>query len=527
LWNRCFRAAQSILVRGDFKELAMCSRQLAFALLACLALPAFAAPRPPIPFAADAIVATAAQVEAGGELRLQAPLGREAAIDILVLRRHDVWADDAQIVVHSPAGDVRQPIPSVRHFLGKIEGEPRSRAFLSVLGSGEIRGIVTTGGRYWVLGHDGNRAAAPLMLREIDAQVEFADKVARHRCDVDRLNHGMGHPAGGMSAAEDLLAGVLGRDGTMPALETVQLETGKLERGGLPKYAARIALETDQEFLAQFAGSTSAAMDYVADLMAYNSGVYGDEVDTSLVVTYLSLWTTADPWIQSDSVCGLLEFGKYWNDNRDGVSRTLAHFLSGKSAGGGVAWLDVLCGDEFDYDATSSACAGGLQGKDNYGGSYGFSGDLEGDFNPAKASIVWDLMVTAHELGHNFGSQHTHCYNGGGSEAIDPCYSGECAGGCYCGTQSLPAGCPGPGQGCGTIMSYCHLRAGGVSNVSMTFGAGHPYGVQPERVKQRIEGAVIQANALNPGCLAPGIAARIFSSGFESGDTSEWSATTP
>jgi hypothetical protein len=498
-------------------------RQLAFAFLICLPLPAFAATGTPIPFAAEAIVAAAAQVETGGELRLLAPLGRETAADTLVLRRHDVWAADARIVVHTPAGDIRLPIPAIRHFLGRIQGMPRSRAFLSVLGSGEIRGIVALDGRYWVLGQDGNRVASPLMLREIDTQVEFADKVARHRCDVDHLTHGTSDPTGGLSAAEDLLAGVLGREGGGLALEKA-----KLERGGFETYAVRVAIETDQEFLAKFGGNTATATDYVADLMAYNSGVYEDELDSSLVLTYLSLWTTSDPWVQSSSVCGLLEFGKYWNDNRGGVGRSLAHMLSGKSAGGGVAWLGVLCDGEFDYDATSSACAGGLTGTDNYGGGYGYSGDLEGTFNPANPSIVWDLLVTAHEIGHNFDSPHTHCYgNGGGSDPIDPCYSGECASGCYCGTQSLPAGCPGAGQGCGTIMSYCHLRAGGVANVSMTFGAGHPYGTQPERVANRIHGSLVSTAALNPACLVPLIAAQVFSNGFESGDTSAWTATTP
>ena len=75
-------------------------------------------------------------------------------------------------------------------------------------------------------------------------------------------------------------------------------------------------------------------------------------------------------------------------------------------------------------------------------------------------------------------------------------------------------------------MSYCHLQSGGLANVSFTFGAGHPWGVEPERVPNRMNAHVMAQAAVNPGCLDPVAGADpIFSGGFESGDTSAWSAT--
>ena len=107
---------------------------------------------------------------------------------------------------------------------------------------------------------------------------------------------------------------------------------------GSTTYGAKIGVETDQEFLALFGGSTSAATDYVGDLIAHNSSIYSDEVDTGMTVSHLSLWTSSDPWAETSTTCGLFEFGRYWNDNNGGVERTIAHFMSGKNNGGGVAW---------------------------------------------------------------------------------------------------------------------------------------------------------------------------------------------
>ena len=115
--------------------------------------------------------------------------------------------------------------------------------------------------------------------------------------------------------------------------------------------------------------------------------------------------------------------------------------------------------------------------------------------------MVWDIVVVSHEIGHNFNSSHTHCYAGVGGNAndIDHCYGSE--GGCYAGSTSLPGGCPGSGMGCGTIMSYCHLLSGGYGNLSLTFGANHPYGIEPGRVPVVMNDHVVNRAAVYPGCL--------------------------
>ena len=131
--------------------------------------------------------------------------------------------------------------------------------------------------------------------------------------------------------------------------------------------------------------------------------------------------------------------------------------------------------------------------------AYGVSAGLSGTFNASTPQVIWDSIVVAHEIGHAFGSSHTHTYdnpfiapspNTGG--AIDCCYSDNATGQCGValggagrygnlpGTSSITGG--GAGQRNGTIMSYCHLLSGGMGNLAWTFGTDHPYGVNPGRV---------------------------------------------
>ena len=90
------------------------------------------------------------------------------------------------------------------------------------------------------------------------------------------------------------------------------------------------------------------------------------------------------------------------------------------------------------------------------------------------AHLNRDTLMVAHELGHNFGSDHTHCYGNleGNENPVDGCAVGSrearWRNTCFSGTQSLPGvnsltgGTPGAQNG--TIMSYCHLLEGNIYN---------------------------------------------------------------
>jgi len=469
-----------------------------------------------------AIQTAARALATGGELRITAlPWaldGGSIALD-LRLARFEVFAPSARIVLHTDAGDRFLPLPDNVYLRGEVAAEPGSRVVLSVLSTGEIRGLATAQGKTWLLGASADERA--LRARAIDGAFELEQPAGGFRCALDDIGPAAYH--GEDASAEDAMAGVLGS----PA-KALLATSPRASEGAAFDHTAVIAIETDNEYLNLFGGNATDAASYAGDLVAYSSTIYTDELQTSWVLGDVSLWAVVDPWGINDPGCGLLEFGRYWNLNHLATTRTVSHFLSGKSTNSGIAWVGVLCRGAFSANpANFGGCPAPVNVIGNWGGGYGFTSGIDGNFNINSPSIVWDIMAFTHEIGHNFNSPHTHCYAGleGNANHIDLCYGSDPGAGCYSGATSLPSGCPGSGQNCGTIMSYCHLISPGMSNTSLNLGLGHPYGVAPGRVPTRMRNHVVATAAGNPSCLAPiGI---LFIDGFGTGNTGAWSVTVP
>lgn len=400
----------------------------------------------------------------------------------LELRRFEVFARDAKLVANDGQGKVQAlPRPRTRYYSGQVV-ETGAAAFLAVEDDGSARGIVDADGKASSLD-----AAAGGALRLVAIDTTTPKRDGGFRCDTDDLDQ-----------ARNLIE---------DAQSVLQSQSSAAPSGGLP-YRARAAIETDYQFFQKFNNSTTATR-YVGDLIGYASTKYVAEVNTRLEVAYLRLWTTAsDPWNETTSNCSLYEFGNHWNTNMTGVSRTFAHMLSGRTTGGGVAWVGTLCSGPFN--TMVSGCTFG-SGNLAVGGDYGFTGNISGNFNVANPQVIWDIEATSHEIGHNFNSPHTHCYAnvGGNANPIDQCYGSQTGTGCYSGAASLP----GPaGQGSGTIMSYCHLLSPGMGNISLKFGNSHPYGIAPERVPTRMTARMTSLAGSNPACV---IDDTVFADGFD------------
>lgn len=206
----------------------------------------------------------------------------------------------------------------------------------------------------------------------------------------------------------------------------------------------RLAIATDYQLFLEF-GTVQGTTTYVTELIAALSDRYFTDVQTTISIAYLEVWSTAgDPWTTpdggGDTLDMLNEFRDAWAPSNGGawpVEADLAHFISGASLGGGIAYVNVLCSDNFGFGVSAN-----INGNINWG-----------TFTGNPASFTWDFVVVGHELGHNFGAQHTHSY----CPPLDACQ----------------ATCSGP-QVCsdGTLMSYCHLCPGGMSNIFLEF---HPH----------------------------------------------------
>lgn len=223
----------------------------------------------------------------------------------------------------------------------------------------------------------------------------------------------------------------------------------------------RLAIETDYQLYSRF-GSVADTTAYVTELVSAVSDVYFTDVQTTLSIAYLGIHSSpSDPWTSQDSggdAGDLLdEFRAAWAGNFPAPA-DLAHFVSGADLGGGIAYVDVLCNQTFGF-----AVSGNISGNIDWGSWTGSAG-----------SFTWDFVVVAHELGHNFGTRHTHDY----CPPLDHCYT-NCDGSTSCSQ--------------GTLMSYCHT-CGGMDNIDLRF-----HQVVANVLRQEVESSCLGDSSLAAG----------------------------
>jgi hypothetical protein len=180
--------------------------------------------------------------------------------------------------------------------------------------------------------------------------------------------------------------------------------------------------------------NTVNVFNYVTGIFNIVQLIYKKE-QIDIQIRELKVWNTADPENAMATTTPVLNsFAARMGST--GFNGDLAHYVTTKNLGGGLAWLNVL--NIIDYYQT------------------GVSGNLDNSLG-AYPTYSWNGMVIAHEIGHNIGSNHTQwCGWPGG--AIDNCYATE--GGCALGAAPTTGG---------TIMSYCHLTGYGI-NFNNGFG---------------------------------------------------------
>jgi hypothetical protein len=204
----------------------------------------------------------------------------------------------------------------------------------------------------------------------------------------------------------------------------------------------RVYFVADYQMYLDFNSNVSNVTNYVNGLFNEVAAIYQNEF-LPIEISSVYVYTTPDPYRNlhsSDDI--LFAFGDNTKDNFDGH---LAHLLSTRNENfGGISWVNSLCASYNAYE---------------HSGRFSFSG-IDNTYNPFP-TYSWTITVVAHEMGHSFGSMHTHAcwwpitqYTIG---QIDSCYTSS--------------------ESCinftvenfnGTLMSYCHLNGG--TNLFLGFG---------------------------------------------------------
>jgi hypothetical protein len=384
-----------------------------------------------------------AALRKAGRGRVTFPLPGHGNVE-LTLEHGEILAPNATVTLSDVGGVSRIPV-DLTIFRGRIEGDPGAWAVIG-LSRDTIFGSITTSEAAWailppgVAGPDGgrhrilNESELPAPLRDLRCGME--DDPSRWP-EASRKPGPDGSPSGG------------------PATRLV----------------CNMAVDGDYDFLATFAGNVTLATNYTLTMMATVSAIYERDIDVTLSISYLNFWgNPSDPYDQADAGNQLSQLRTYWNTNLTGVGRDLVTLISGRTYGGvaGIAYLGVLCSD-FGYSLVSIP-----QATETY---------------PTN-QVNFNASLMAHELGHNFGSPHTHsCFwqSAGYLPAgalIDSCNAAE--GACYNGPIHTAFGK-------GTIMSYCHLLGPPNATLRLDF---HPHCISVMRAES--EAACLQPAPTQP-----------------------------
>jgi hypothetical protein len=181
---------------------------------------------------------------------------------------------------------------------------------------------------------------------------------------------------------------------------------------------------------------------YISSFFNSVAAIYQNEY-LQIQISSIDVYTSSDPYTNlHDPLLILAAFG---GDTKDNFTGDLAHLLSTRNENfGGISWIGTLC-TQFNPNDSS--------------GRYSFSG-IDNSYQNFP-TYSWTVAVVAHEMGHSFGSMHTHaCWwpiTSSKIGQIDSCVS----------TFESCTNTTRTNNG-GTLMSYCHLN--GAIDLYLGFG---------------------------------------------------------
>ncbi|HET9713201.1 MAG TPA: M12 family metallo-peptidase, partial [Pyrinomonadaceae bacterium] len=317
--------------------------------------------------------AAAAQVRNGQRLLLKSSV-RDFDLQV---SPYDMRSSDYSAQVIDSKG-IKHALPKgeVITYKGNVKGLPDAQARMSLTGRGLEGAIITKQGRYF------------LQPAQNISKTAAADEFVLYEgSDVIKEDGTCGVTLADEVAAQEEVAqagakGVIEAEASGPVSSLTQMKV------------ARIATDADAEYVASLGGATQAN-NQITSILNFVDGIYQSEIGVTFQIVQQNTWANAatDPYSSTSPSTRLQQFRDHWNANfasggPNAPVRALAHLFTGVDLDGGtigIASLGVVCrSPNFAY---------GLSQQFPFGSS---------------TIIAQTVVLTAHEIGHNFAATHTN-----------------------------------------------------------------------------------------------------------------------
>ncbi|MES2767218.1 MAG: M12 family metallo-peptidase [Bacteroidota bacterium] len=322
--------------------------------------------------------------------------------------------------------------PNVISYEGFIDGEKNSSIFLTYF-KGDVTGMVVRG--------NGQRYVVAPDVKNYDTKHEHVLTSEEYVAELTGWK--------GLVCGNDDLA----------VVEKSIKESDKVLSNDLLE--ARVAVDITNSFYRKF-NDYEKTQAYVMSLFGIISRTYEEEINVVLYLNSVQIYDILNDDPYKGLVSGhelLPKMANYWVNNVN-IDRDVTHLLSELPSFNGI----IVAGVAY----LGTICQPGTTG--NPYGSYGVS--LVNNFNVSLPALnyIESVSTIAHEIGHTFGSPHTHTGGGqGGYEPpIDSCVTSKVGDPVYFGDAANRGPTLPPNNGIGTIMSYCNLKY--QNTMQMTFG---------------------------------------------------------
>jgi hypothetical protein len=296
----------------------------------------------------------------------------------LQLTPHDMRSADYSAQVIDSAGVRHQlPKPEVNTFVGEVKGLPDAQVRLSLTPKGMEGAIIGKERRYFF------QPARPLSKQAGEDDLIFYES-------SDLTDEGA---TCGVTLAEEVAAQEeQSKTSTMTGVVTPEFTSGPVSSLS-PLKIVRISTDADGEYVAALGGAAQANAQIV-NILNMVDGIYQVEIGLTFQIVQQNTWAdqNTDPYTTTNPQTLLNQFRDYWNANfpNSGAStRSIAHMFTGKN----------LDGQTIGIAAFGAACRSAVN-------SYGLSQRFP--LTAGNPITVQTVVLTAHEIGHNFGGSHTN-----------------------------------------------------------------------------------------------------------------------